>query len=107
MFPRVFPHDLSTAIQGKLWTRSLPRIWSSTKKGAEISTGSPQVLPPSSDWAKAIELVGPPGRRRQVTYARFFSGPKRGMEPVPSRTVALTTLGGAKVGGVLAKTSSE
>jgi hypothetical protein len=67
MLPRFFPEDLSTAIEGKLWTRSFPRIWSMTKKGAEISTGALQVSPPSSVLAKAMELVAPPGSRRHAT----------------------------------------
>src|SRR4030095_5067305 len=107
MLPRVLDQDLSTASQGLVLTRSSPRMWSMVKNGAVISTGGPQVLPPSSDRAKPTELLRPPGNRRQETYARSFSGPKRGIEPCPSRGVALITLASAKVGGVAERTSSE
>src|SRR4030095_4774201 len=107
MLPRVLDQDLSTASQGLVLTRSLPRMWSMVKNGAVISTGGPQVLPPSSERAEPHGVLRRPGNRSPETDGRSCSGPKRGIEPCPSRGVALIPLASAKVGGVAERTSSE
>src|SRR3954470_18927536 len=110
-FPLFGPGELSTARDGKLWIRSLPRIWSVGKNSAAFkATDGPNVTPLSRDTAtrvfpNPVVLLSV----AQVTYTRVEPPPaKRGIEPVSNVAApAFSTTCGDQVGGVAVMMLSE
>src|ERR1051326_7206500 len=101
MLPLLDPSELSTAIDGKLWTRSLPTTWSMVKKSVVRFCGELHVVPLSEETAKPILLLSPPGNRDQAIYTLEEPLPaNRGMAACPSVDVLATTVLVDHVGGV-------
>src|SRR6266850_7976426 len=102
------PLELSTAMDGKLWTRSFPGTWSMVRYAAGATfTGAPNVAPLSVDRANPTLLVQVPIDRCHAMYTSLDPAAKRGTGASLSNAVALTMVRRDQVGGVPVRMSSE